>query len=545
MGTSPSLSPAGDAFHEHIKNLVLVGWSWALAVVAAWWAASQWRGRAKTRELLAEQSAPDEEIVAALSFFHAEPLSLVFFICTVAAAGVLQKLSLIPLTTIGLALVGAPGWPWLTTQLVASLWAVADLVDGASFVCLLPVAFFYCETDSTAGISGRLRDASKSLALLCEFRLWVFRARDFCSRRASNLSAFPSDGLLGSLLFAIGRLLSIDLWSAGSLIAGIVDLPFYFFCLLAAPKGAEKGFRRARDAWIPLDLKNQLKMRNEAIEIERQFLRTRLETLSRTPAAEPRKVSGNFRLAKANSLLEVETPDLNGDPLQRRTRSLSAQRSTSRSREAVHKYARHVSINGLLSPGAHRFALPRTPSSDSPLDQESIEKEIEALDFEEMVNLNTMKVPFVAWNIGCAIVFGSLLVGWILLSLHTLQGLVEWLGVYPSVLDHFILPPGQVRTAVLTLSGAIAQSYLIVTAVAGFYALPLFSALRNNRASFPHLILGLVLLSGTALALPRIASDIHVFRVAGGYVRMGGWAGRLFAALFLARLVGMGRPRLG
>ena len=158
----------GDAFHETVKNLVLIGWSWAFSIVAAWWAASQWRGRARTRERLQEQSAPDEEIVLNLSFLHAEPLNFTFFVCTIAGGAVLQKLALVPLATVGLQLVGAPGWPWLTPQLVASLWNVADLVCAVSLVGLLPVAYFYCETDWNSALSGRLREALKSLGLLCE-----------------------------------------------------------------------------------------------------------------------------------------------------------------------------------------------------------------------------------------------------------------------------------------------------------------------------------------------------------------------------------------
>jgi len=533
-----STSPASDAFHESVKNLVLVGWSWALAVVTAWWGASQWRGRARTRELLLEQEAPELDVVEALSFFHAEPLSVVFFLCTVALSGVLQKLALLPLTTIGLPLVGMPVLPWLTPQLVASLWAVADIVTRTSFAGLLPIAYFYCETENSTGISGRLRDASKSLALLCGFILgrlvWL---------HPLTLSFPRSDGLLGALLVTASRLLSTDLRGAASLLLSLADLPLYFFCLMAASLGAEIGFRRVRDAWIPLDLKDQLEARNEAIEMERQMLRQRLELLGKSSMNPPqfRKVSSTIRLPKAPSFLEVDTNETS-DLSQKRSRSLSSQRSLSRSREAVNRYARHVSLNGLLSPGGPRFPLPRSPLSDSPVDKEGIEQQVEDLDFEEMVNLNTMKVPFVAWNIGCAAIFGCLLVGWVSLGLHTAQGLTEWLGIFPTAIATVLLPRGIWFRGLITLLGAIAQAYLIITTLTGFYALRLFSALRNNRSSFPHLILGLILLSGFALSVPQVAADLHVFRVA-GYARLGGWAGRIFAVLFLARLTGRGRPR--
>lgn len=487
------------AFHEGVKNLVLVGWSWAFAIVTAWWGASQWRGRARTREMLEAQAAPDEEILLALSYFHTEPLSFVFFVCTVAAASVLQKLALFPVATVGFALVGAPALPWLTEQLISSLWNTADIVCNLSLVGLLPIAYFYCEeSEAGAGVQGRLRESFKSFGLLY--------------------------GLIAAFIFAFGRLISTDMWSASVLLAGLIDLPLYFLCLIAPPLGAGIGFRRVRNAWIPLDLKQQLKERNEAIEIERRHLIQKL-------AADERK------LPRTSSLLQVPTLNEPLDPLNRRARSLSAQRSISRSREAFSKYARHVSLNGLLAPGPNRWTVPKSPIS-SPEDREGIEQEIENLNFEEAVNLQTMEVPFVAWNIACAVIYLLLLLGWTSLVLHIVRGFAD---VFDLALP---APSGSAVNLAFAFISALAQSYLIVTAVAGFYAMRLFATLRQKRASFPHIILGLALLCAFALALRGIASDLGVLRLP-GFTRQTGWMGKVYALLFLVRLVARGRPRLG
>ncbi|KAI9011795.1 hypothetical protein DFJ74DRAFT_735203 [Hyaloraphidium curvatum] len=494
-------------FHELVKDIVLAGWSWAFTVVGAWSLASRWRRPARARERLEAErpGAEDDEVELFLADTLGEPLSLVFFFCTVAVAGVLQKLTMIPLATAGSAC-ASWGWgkPWLTPGLLARMGAAADVVAAGSLACLLPTAYLYLETDTGANVGRRLREAAKSLLL--------------------------TYALVAALFVAAGRLLGFS--SIGSLFLGVLRAPMYLLCLLASPLGAEVGFRRVASAWIPLDLRARLEARNEAIEVERSYLRSQLEN----PA--PGKHGAASRLlARQDSAVNgnLLSPDTAAD---RRSRSLSTPRSASRPREVTRRYARHVSITGLLSPQPNKWETPLTrPADDTPLDRESIEQQIEALDFELLVNESTARVPIALWDLACGAVYLCLLGGWACLSGHVAASLLSFLGFSP--------PAGAPSTsfswtsAALLLARLWAQLYLIATSLAGLYALPALAPVRQNRSSFPHFVAGLTLLSALALAMPRVAADLGV---ADGS-RLARGPGGTFVAFFLVRLAARGRPR--